>query len=106
MIIYELCRFIPAYKAGLSRHLPVKKEEYTISSYLIGLLVFIFLLTGSAYGAKEGMLSSDYEETLPSALISMDCQEESYAILAEKHTQRVFLYGCVQGMVKLIKSMP
>jgi integrase len=24
LIIYELCRFIPAYKAGLSRHLPVK----------------------------------------------------------------------------------
>jgi hypothetical protein len=23
LIIYELCRFIPAYKAGLSRHLPV-----------------------------------------------------------------------------------
>jgi len=24
LVIYELCRFIPAYKAGLSRHLPVK----------------------------------------------------------------------------------
>jgi hypothetical protein len=23
LIIYKLCRFIPAYKAGLSRHLPV-----------------------------------------------------------------------------------
>jgi hypothetical protein len=27
LIIYELCRFIPAYKAGLSRHLPVKKHN-------------------------------------------------------------------------------
>ena len=25
LIIYELCRFIPAYKAGLSRHLPVNR---------------------------------------------------------------------------------
>jgi hypothetical protein len=23
LIIFELCRFIPAYKKGLSRHLPV-----------------------------------------------------------------------------------
>ena len=98
--------FLGIQKLNTRRSLQVKKEAYTMSSYLIGLLVSIFLLTGSSYGAKEGTLSSDYEETLPSALITMDCQEESYAILAEKHTQRVFLYGCVQGMVKLIKSMP
>jgi hypothetical protein len=32
LIIYELCRFIPAYKAGLSRHLPVKCELVKVSS--------------------------------------------------------------------------
>ena len=31
-IIFQLCRFIPAYKAGLSRHLPVKKPDITTSS--------------------------------------------------------------------------
>ncbi|MEE9504201.1 MAG: hypothetical protein V3V90_03660, partial [Thermodesulfobacteriota bacterium] len=85
--------FLGIQKLNARWSLQVKKEEYTIFSYLIGLLVFIFLLTGSSYGAKEGTTSSDYEETLPSALITMDCQEESYAILAEKHTQRIFLYG-------------
>ena len=27
-IIFGLCRFIPAYKAGLSRHLPVKRIDF------------------------------------------------------------------------------
>jgi hypothetical protein len=33
-IISELCRFIPTYKAGLSRHLPVKnyREPLPLSS--------------------------------------------------------------------------
>ena len=36
----------------------------------------------------------------------MDSQEESYAILVEKQTQKLFLYGSLDGEVELIKSFP
>lgn len=78
------------------RHLCVMKGgKNTICSYFLCILIGTFLLAGITHG-----------KTLPSALISMDCQEESYAILVEKHTQKLFLYGCAQGVVKLIKSFP
>ena len=80
----------------LSHLCVMKGGKNTICSYFLGILIGTFLLAGITHG-----------ETLPSALISMDCQEESYAILVEKHTQKLFLYGCAQeGVVKLIKSFP
>jgi murein L,D-transpeptidase YafK len=73
----------------------MKGGKNAIPPCFLCILIGTFLLAGITHG-----------ETLPSALISMECQEESYAILVEKHTQKLFLYGCVQGTIKLIKGFP
>ena len=80
---------------ALSHLCVMKGGKNTIYSCFLGILIGTFLLAGITHG-----------KTLPSALISMECQEESYAILVEKHTQKLFLYGCAQGVVELIKSYP
>lgn len=67
-------------------------------------LLFLFLFSGIVHGAKGDEGHSFYEKNLPSSLISMDSEGESYAIVVEKNTQRLFLYGCVAGNIELIKS--
>ncbi|KPJ58919.1 MAG: hypothetical protein AMJ42_02415 [Deltaproteobacteria bacterium DG_8] len=81
-----------------------KGGKDTTLFYFLFFLIFLFLFTGMVYGAKEDEIHSYYEKSIPSALISMDSKMGSFAILVEKQTQKLFLYGCVAGRIKLIKS--
>jgi len=69
-------------------------------------LIFLFLFAGSVRAAKEDGIHSYNGKPLPSPLVLMDPEGESYAILVEKRAQRLFLYGFVEGDIKLIKSFP
>jgi len=77
-----------------------------ILSCFLYMIYFLFLFAGMAHGTKENEFHASYEKNLPLPLICMDSQGGSYAILVEKNTQRLFLYSCVDGNIKLIKNFP
>lgn len=89
------------------RYLSVEKggKETILSSFLC-FVIFLFLFTGLAQGAKGYEIHNGGEKNIPSSLLKMDSLVDSYAILVEKQTQRLFLYGFVAGEIKLIKDFP
>ena len=87
-------------------HFAKKGEKDNFLSYFLLLLLFLFLFTGKVYGTKGGKVPGSYNKDIPLSLIYMNSEEESYAILIEKQTQRLFLYGYLAGKIELIKSFP
>ena len=76
------------------------------SSILSCFLFFLFLSSGPVHGTEGDVIPSLNEKGLPTPLISMGSGGESYAILVEKQTQRLFLYGFSDGEITQIKSFP
>jgi len=87
----------PFYKIG--------GKQFILSCFLFYLLS-LFLLLGEGYSAQGDVPPPSGEKGIPHVLLFMDFEEESYAIIVEKSTQRLFLYGVREGKVALVKSFP
>ena len=81
-----------------------KGGKVVLLSCFLFFLFFLFLFEAKVYGSKGEESHAFNEKEIPSSLLIMDLQGESYAILVEKQTQKLFLYGCVAGEIELIKS--
>lgn len=80
-------------------------KHHVLSCFLFGLLLLLSF-SGWVHGSKEVNIPSGRDQTIPLSLLGMDFQEASYAILVEKQTQTLFLYGLLDGNVELIKRFP
>ncbi len=81
-----------------------KAVRTVLFSCFLFLSLFMFLSAGKVCGATGEEKNSDIGRTVPASLFYMDLGADSYAILVEKHTQKLFLYDCSDGKIELIKS--
>jgi murein L,D-transpeptidase YafK len=83
-----------------SPHNQRKIRNYVLL-FLGCVLFFSSLSLRKAHSAKEDNV---YEQRIPSSLLIMDSLKESYAIIVEKNTQKLSLYGSRGSSIELIKS--
>jgi len=88
----------------LLRLISERGEIDTIISYFLYFLIFLILFNWMVHGSEGDKIHTDGKKNIPLSLLTMDSAMESHAIVVEKQTQRLFLYGCVEGRVTLIKS--
>ena len=67
-------------------------------------LLFMLLSAAIVFETPAYGLSIDTKRNIPASLLYMDSGADSYAILVEKQTQKLFLYGGVEGKIELIKT--
>jgi murein L,D-transpeptidase YafK len=81
-----------------------KAVRTVLFSCFLFLSLFMFLSAGKVCGATGEEKNSDMGRTVPASLFYMDLGADSYAILVEKQTQKLFLYGYVDENIQLIKK--